>query len=153
MSRNSPSGTFAGCTRTSAGGHQAPRAVNGRRGWMFSPNGGGYDKIQSRIRRRRRRRLVDRTACPRCLITARLPHEVSAFASQTRWRNGGGGYPGVERERGRQWGLYLLRKPDYHQIAFSARRCSSLLPDPRSVRKAMGAPDADGRKGAMDKEM
>ena len=37
MSRNSPSGTFAGCTRTSAGGHQAPRAVNGRRGWMFGP--------------------------------------------------------------------------------------------------------------------
>ena len=43
------------------------------------------------------------------------------------------------------------------QVAFSASLPGSIqlssLPDPRSVHEAMAAPDADGWKDAMDREM
>ena len=63
-------------------------------------------------------------------------------------RNGGGGGGGA---------MLILDEATYPPIAFSAGLPGGIqlsqLPDPRNVREAMAAPDADQWKEAMDLEM
>ena len=70
-----------------------------------------------------------------------------------RLRDGG---DGVERG-GRRGAMFSEEQTDIHPVAFSAGLPGGIqlsqLPDPRSAREAMAAPDADGWKEAMDREM
>ena len=53
--------------------------------------------------------------------------------------------------------MFSEKKTDFHPAAFSAGLPGGIqlsqLPDPRNVREAMAAPDADGWREAMDREM
>ena len=72
-------------------------------------------------------------------------------------RDGGGGGGFSVEHSGQRGAMFSEEQIDIHPVVFSAGLPGGIqlsqLPDPRSARKAMAAPDADGWKEAMDWEM
>ena len=117
------SGTFASCTRTLAGGHQAPRAVY--ECWLSS-DGGGYDKadnkcedhlLPSSLSMTSMWRTTLRSLCVR-VAGVMVPGVITPVS-------GAAGQWGTSSLRKRLIITWLPSLPDY-QVAFISRNCQIL---------------------------